>query len=110
MARQRRTGPVCGRCKRPVILALVDGAWVKLDPTPREPEAGLIGYNPGRETGRELVDEDLPHPAWAWAYAGATFHERHALVCGAVVGARVGAGQARLGRLGPIGTTEWRPL
>lgn len=94
MTRARR-GPVCGRCKRPVVLALVDGAWVNLDPAEREPELGLVAFVPWRETGKELAAVDVPHPAWAWAYKGVTFHERHQIVCVAAPLARR-PGQDRL--------------
>lgn len=73
------------------MRAEVDGAWIALDADLREPAPGLIAFNPRRETGRELGEDELV-VAWRWAYAGATFHERHALTC-----TRVAApGQARM--------------
>lgn len=93
MSRARgHNGPTCPRCGRVILRARVDGAWITLDTDPREPAPGLIGFNPRRETGRELGETDLVE-AWRWAYAGATFHERHALTCR---GAAVAPGQDRL--------------
>jgi hypothetical protein len=70
----------CSACRRPVLWARVDGTLVALDAKPHEPVVGLVAFNPRRATGQELLEEHLTE-AWRWAYAGATFHARHAETC-----------------------------
>lgn len=82
-----------------LLARLPSGRRVYLDATRLEPEVGALGYNPRRQTARELEPTDVPHPAWKWAYAGATFHNLHRDVC---PGSRVPQRRARY-RTGQVG-------
>jgi hypothetical protein len=71
----------CTSCLAPIVWAWVGNSRMPLDPEPVSFEAaGLVAYNPQRQTGRVLTGDDLGHLG-AWKAKGVTVHRSHFATC-----------------------------